>query len=68
MAWPDAVITAVGTRVFSYDDDGGGGGWVEDAAWSRSLDEGWSVQAVRQGVHAAMSMVGVDCVLKRTSD
>ena len=51
---PDAIITAVGTKIFLLDRERGhrgtasGEGWHEDLDWSRSLDEGWDLGKVHQ--------------------
>lgn len=51
---PDAIITAVGTKIFLLDRERGhrgtasGEGWHEDLDWSRSLDDGWDLSKVHQ--------------------
>lgn len=51
---PDAIITAVGTKIFLLDRERGhrgtasGEGWHEDLDWSRSLDDGWDLGIVYQ--------------------
>lgn len=57
---PDALITAVGTKVFLLDTEGGsratasGMVWQEDAAWAESLDEGWNLGAARSAAQAVI--------------
>lgn len=57
---PDAIITAVGTKIFLLDRERGhrgtasGEGWHEDLDWSRSLDEGWQLEKVH---HAAAQVI-----------
>ncbi len=57
MAQPDALISAVGTKVYGRD---GSGAWVEDEAWSGQLDEAWDVQAIRNAGYKALTQVGKD--------
>ena len=51
---PDALITAVGTKIYLLDRENGhrgsasGLGWHEDLDWARSLDSGWNLAQVRQ--------------------
>jgi sucrose-6F-phosphate phosphohydrolase len=57
---PDALICAVGTKVFLLDRRGGtrgtapGDGWVEDAQWARILDDKWDLRAVRAVAQAVV--------------
>ncbi len=57
---PDALVTAVGTKVFLLDREGGtrgtasGGAWREDAGWARALDTGWDLGAARAAAKAAV--------------
>ena len=50
---PDVLITAVGTKIWRLDTEGGTRGtatglaWREDHQWARTLDEGWSLEGVR---------------------
>ncbi|GAX82355.1 hypothetical protein CEUSTIGMA_g9784.t1 [Chlamydomonas eustigma] len=66
MAAPDALISAVGTKVYQRQLLPGsstkGGEWEEDAEWSKQLDEGWDVQAVREAGYKALSQVGKDAM------
>ncbi|GAB4820554.1 hypothetical protein N2152v2_007600 [Parachlorella kessleri] len=54
LALPDVLITAVGTKIFRLDAEGGtrgtatGTSWREDLQWARSLDAGWDLGAVRR--------------------
>lgn len=51
---PDAIITAVGTKIFLLDREKGhrgtssGSQWHEDVQWARSLDAGWDLEKVRR--------------------
>lgn len=51
---PDALITAVGTKIFLLDREGGtrgtasGLGWIEDATWAEYLAEPWDLDAIRE--------------------
>ena len=56
MAHPDALISAVGTKIYSHE----GGAWREDAAWAASLNEAWSVTVVREASYQALAAVGRD--------
>lgn len=55
MAHPDALISAVGTKIYS---SVSGGAWREDTAWSATLDESWSVNATREASYKALALVG----------
>jgi len=50
---PDALITAVGTKIFLLDREGGtrgtasGHSWQEDTQWAGILDGGWNLDIVR---------------------
>lgn len=57
LAQPDVFISAVGTRIYNYDSDGE---WEEDAAWTATLDDGWSEQLVRDACTAAVVLCGHD--------
>lgn len=53
VATPDAMIVAVGTKVFLNMEEVGrartsGLNWVEDMEWTRSLDAGWNLAAMRK--------------------
>ncbi|KAL6753958.1 sucrose-6F-phosphate phosphohydrolase-domain-containing protein [Haematococcus lacustris] len=53
VATPDAMIVAVGTKVFLNMDEVGrartnGQNWVEDQEWTRQLDVGWNLAVVRK--------------------
>lgn len=59
VAEPDAVVSAVGTKVFLNMDEVGrgrsnGDGWVEDMEWTRRLDQGWDLQVVRRHARSLM--------------
>jgi hypothetical protein len=58
---PDALITAVGTKVFLLDRQGGtrgtapgAGAWVEDSQWGAILDRGWDLGGARAAAQAAV--------------
>lgn len=53
MAHPDALISAVGTKVYRFE----AGSWQEDMAWSATLDQGWNAEAVREACYKALAMV-----------
>lgn len=55
MAHPDALISAVGTKVYRFE----AGSWQEDMAWSATLDQGWNAEAVREACYKALAMVGL---------
>ncbi|KAF5835213.1 sucrose-6F-phosphate phosphohydrolase-domain-containing protein [Dunaliella salina] len=60
VAEPDAVISAVGTKVFLNMDEAGrgrtsGDGWAEDMEWTRRLDQGWDLQVVRRHARSLMN-------------
>jgi sucrose-6F-phosphate phosphohydrolase len=50
---PDAIITAVGTKIFLLDREKGhrgtssGSHWHEDVQWAKSLDHGWDLNKAR---------------------
>jgi hypothetical protein len=52
---PDVLITAVGTKIWRLDTQGGtrgtasGAAWQEDQQWARALDEGWDLGKVGAG-------------------
>eukprot|EP00967_Tisochrysis_lutea_P022326 scaffold25435_cov17-Tisochrysis_lutea.AAC.1 len=54
LAHPDALISAVGTKVHSFD----GESWREDAAWTAQLDKDWDLVAVRDAAYKALTQVG----------
>lgn len=57
---PDAIISAVGTKIFLLDRERGhrgstsGSSWHEDMDWAHSLDDGWDLQVVRKIANAAI--------------
>ncbi|KAL4852949.1 putative sucrose-phosphatase 2 [Chlorella vulgaris] len=57
---PDVLITAVGTKVWRLDTEGGtrgtapGTSWQEDHQWARTLDEGWSLEGIRRCIGAVV--------------
>jgi len=63
---PDALITAVGTKIYLLDREDGhrgsasGLGWHEDMDWAQSLDEGWDLEQVRN--------VGADVIKELTEE
>lgn len=60
---PDAIITAVGTKIFLLDQEGGSRGttsgiaWKEDEVWSRMLDENWDLESIRAAVNDSMASI-----------
>lgn len=54
MLVPDAVICAVGTKVYLRN----GQGWDEDRNWSGMISEGWDVAVVREAAYQALAKVG----------
>lgn len=65
---PDAIISAVGTKIFLLDRERGhrgstsGSSWHEDMDWAHSLDEGWDLHIVRQAANAAIQEYSQDKV------
>ena len=51
---PDVLITAVGTKIWRLDAEGGTRGtatglaWQEDHQWARTLDEGWDLVGIKR--------------------
>ena len=54
LAHPDVLISAVGTKIYNFTSDAG---WKEDMGWSKQLDQGWKVAAVRDAAYAALAKV-----------
>ncbi|DBB07742.1 TPA: hypothetical protein ACH3X3_009162 [Trebouxia sp. C0006] len=60
LALPNVLITAVGTKIFLLDMEGGcreqasGQKWHQDLQWSHRLDEGWDLSAVKQVAEEAV--------------
>ena len=65
---PDAIITAVGTKIFLLDREKGhrgtasGDGWHEDMEWARSLDEGWDIKKVQDAASSVIHELSEDHV------
>jgi len=53
LARPDAIASSVGTRIHTFQN----GTWIEDLAWSGSLDKDWDVEIVLQAVRQAVEEV-----------
>ncbi|KAL4457961.1 hypothetical protein ABPG75_012826 [Micractinium tetrahymenae] len=57
---PDVLITAVGTKIWRLDCEGGtrgtasGTAWQEDHQWARTLDEGWNLGQIRECVQQVL--------------
>lgn len=57
---PDVLITAVGTKIWRLDVEGGTRGtasglsWSEDQQYARTLDEGWDLERIRQCVQGVL--------------
>ena len=59
LAVPDALICAVGTKVYRRrGGEGAGGEWTEDAEWTARLDEGWDFDVVMKAAAAAVRAAG----------
>ncbi|KAH7618839.1 putative sucrose-phosphatase 1 [Nannochloris sp. 'desiccata'] len=60
---PDALITAVGTKIFLLDREGGTRGtasglsWQEDTQWAGILSGGWNLEIVRAAGAEAITLV-----------
>ena len=54
---PDMLCLAVGTRIFTRT---AGGAWAEDATWTRSLDESWNSEFVREVAAGVVAALGSD--------
>ena len=55
LAVPSVIITAVGTKIFDRDPmfpHTTPEGWRENAVWSKKLDDGWDLEAVRDLLEA----------------
>eukprot|EP00878_Enallax_costatus_P014266 GHUV01014922.1.p1 GENE.GHUV01014922.1~~GHUV01014922.1.p1 ORF type:complete len:413 (+),score=120.28 GHUV01014922.1:330-1568(+) len=65
LAHPDVLISAVGTKIYNFTSDAG---WKEDMGWSKQLDQGWKVAAVRDAAYAALAKVGKDVMHFRPPD
>ena len=63
---PDAIITAVGTKIFLLDREKGhrgtasGSSWHEDMQWARSLDAGWNLEKARAAASEVISELSGD--------
>mmetsp|Transcript_667 Transcript_667/g.1395 ORF Transcript_667/g.1395 Transcript_667/m.1395 type:complete len:417 (+) Transcript_667:100-1350(+) len=57
IASPDALVSAVGTRVYTRL---GQEQWEEDDAWTATLDEGWNEQVVLDSCTEAIELCGED--------
>uniref|UniRef100_A0A7S0QZA9 Sucrose phosphatase-like domain-containing protein n=1 Tax=Chlamydomonas leiostraca TaxID=1034604 RepID=A0A7S0QZA9_9CHLO len=55
LALPDALISAVGTKVYTQD---GSGKWAEDMGWSKTLDADWKLEGAREACYRALAEVG----------
>lgn len=57
MPVPDHLVCGVGTRIYSR--QAGVEGWVEDAAWTSSLDgNGWDVEILLEVIAELTQRVG----------
>lgn len=65
---PDAIITAVGTKIFLLDREKGHRGtssglqWTEDVQWASSLDAGWDLEKVRRAASEVLSELSSDAI------
>eukprot|EP00210_Caulerpa_lentillifera_P006877 g6574.t1 len=66
LSLPDAVITAVGTKIFHLSTGGRGRSratglnWIEDITWSSMLDKHWNLGLVREAGDALVYNFGGD--------
>ena len=51
LAHPDALISAVGTKVYDFD----GQQWNEDKQWSGMLDRDWNINVAREACYKALA-------------
>ncbi|MEW5297584.1 MAG: hypothetical protein WDW38_006754 [Sanguina aurantia] len=67
MPVPDHLVCGVGTRIYSR--RAGAEGWVEDAAWTRSLDgNGWDVAVLLEVIAELTACVGASCLCMHEAD
>jgi sucrose-6F-phosphate phosphohydrolase len=65
---PDAIITAVGTKIFLLDREKGHRGtssglqWTEDVQWASSLDAGWDLEKVRRAASEVLVELSGDAI------
>ncbi|KAL6764257.1 sucrose-6F-phosphate phosphohydrolase-domain-containing protein [Haematococcus lacustris] len=64
LAPPDALISAVGTKVYLNK----GGSWVEDGSWEAQLEQGWRLEVVREACYSALAQVGKESMHFRPPD
>lgn len=63
---PDAIITAVGTKIFLLDREKGHRGtssgslWHEDLQWARSLDYRWNLEKAKEAASQVISELSQD--------
>ncbi len=58
LAVPDALITAVGTKLYEHDAAATGQHqWREDAVWLSQLDWGWDLELAREACYRALAEV-----------
>lgn len=55
LAHPDALISAVGTKVYEFVS----GQWREDVAWAALLGEGWDLAVAREAAYSTLAQVGI---------
>jgi hypothetical protein len=72
LAQPDVMIGGVGTRIYTRTQHNqqqqqklpqqrkDGWVWQEDTAWTKQLDEDWSLEGAKSIVQAAMERLGED--------
>ncbi|MEW5316387.1 MAG: hypothetical protein WDW38_007764 [Sanguina aurantia] len=54
LAHPDALISAVGTKVYEFES----GRWREDQEWTALLGEGWDLAVAREAAYRTLAQVG----------
>lgn len=64
LAHPDALISAVGTKVYEFT----GQKWREDKGWTAVLDKDWSVDVARDAAYQALHKVGKEKMHFRPAD
>ncbi|MEW5307867.1 MAG: hypothetical protein WDW36_010240 [Sanguina aurantia] len=64
LAPPDALISAVGTKVYEFES----GRWREDQEWTALLGEGWDLAVAREAAYRTLAQVGKDVMHFRPPD
>eukprot|EP01026_Neomeris_dumetosa_P071751 TRINITY_DN7267_c0_g1_i1.p1 TRINITY_DN7267_c0_g1~~TRINITY_DN7267_c0_g1_i1.p1 ORF type:complete len:501 (+),score=55.68 TRINITY_DN7267_c0_g1_i1:3-1505(+) len=58
IAFPDVYISSVGTKIYEFNSIKRQ--WQEDKDWSRRLDTGWNLEAIRDATYQCLSRIGKD--------